>query len=293
VHVNYGGRLSAVRKSLLILIASWLGIPVVLHLHGGVFDDFYRALPKPLQAALRASFGQAARVIVLGDSWRDFVVQSLRVPPERVVVLPNAVPAPAGRNEPHSGPCRLLFLGELGARKGVPELLAAFADPRLAQLDWSAVVAGNGDVDGCRRRAEALGIADRVTFPGWVDRSAAARLLGDADVLVLPSHGEGLPMSLLEAMSHGLAIVTTSVGSIGEAVSDGESALFVPVGDAAALASALARLIGDPVLRAALGRAARAKFIACFEVTVYARRLADLYRDLLGDMRPEAAGERG
>ena len=217
-HVNYGGRLSALRKSLLILLAAWLGIPIVLHLHGGVFDEFYRSLPRPLQAALRTSFGQAARIIVLGQSWRKFVIEELRVPAHRVVVLPNAVPAPTAREERRSSVCCILFLGELSARKGVPELLAAFTDPRLARLDWSAVVAGNGDVNGYSSRADALGIAHRVTFPGWVDHLTAARLLRLADILVLPSHGEGLPMSILEAMSHKLAIVTTSVGSIGEAV---------------------------------------------------------------------------
>jgi glycosyltransferase involved in cell wall biosynthesis len=281
VHVNYGAQLAAVRKSILILLASLLRIPILLHLHASSLDEFYRALPRPLQAALRASFTRADRVVVLGNSWRRFVVEVLGVAPERVVILPNAVPAPAGPRASRSGPCRIVFLGELGLRKGLPELLAALADARLAALAWRAVVAGNGDVAGWRRRATALGIGERVTFPGCIDVAATERLLDDADILALPSRAEGLPMSVLEAMAHGLAIVTTPVGAIGEAVRDGESALFVSPGDADALAAALQRLLEDASLRDRLGQAAQAKFADCFEIGGYARRLAGLYRSML------------
>ena len=135
-----------------------------------------------------------------------------------------------------AGPPHLVFLGHLSARKGVPELLEALASPALAALPWRATLAGGGPVDEFRARAAALGLADRVAFPGWIDQPAASALCAAADILVLPSHAEGLAMSVLEGLAHGLAVVATPVGAHAEVIEPEQSGLLVPPGDVAALA---------------------------------------------------------
>ena len=129
----------------------------------------------------------------------------------------------------------------------------------------------------------------------------------EADLFVLPSHAEGQAMSLLEAMAHGLAVVTTPVGAHLETVQDGVEALLVPPGDGEALGTALARLIDDGALRAWLGAAARARYRASFTADHYAAGLAAIHARALAEVpsaahpgapvpvekRPEAGGETG
>ena len=179
----------------------------------------------------------------------------------------------------------LVFLGYLSARKGVPELLEALASPALAALPWRATLAGGGPVDEFRARAAALGLADRVAFPGWIDQPAASALCAAADILVLPSHAEGLAMSVLEGLAHGLAVVATPVGAHAEVIEPEQSGLLAPPGDVAALGAALARVIGDPALRERLRAGARQRFLDRYDVRSYAVRLARLHVGLLGGRR--------
>jgi len=175
-----------------------------------------------------------------------------------------------------------VFLGYLSARKGVPELLEALASPGLAALPWRATLAGGGPVDEFRIRATDLGLADKVTLPGWIDQASAAALRASADILVLPSHAEGLAMSVLEGLADGLAVVATPVGAHSEVIEPERSGLLVPPGDIAALGAALTRLVGDPELRARLRAGARQRFLDRFDVRYYSRRLSRMHAEMFG-----------
>ena len=122
-----------------------------------------------------------------------------------------------------------------------------------------------------------------MAFPGWIDQSAASALCAAADILVLPSHSEGLAMSVLEGLAHGLAVVATPVGAHAEVIEQEKSGLFVPPGDTAALGAALARVVGDLSLRERLGPAARQRFLDRFDARSYSVRLARLHVGLPGD----------
>jgi glycosyltransferase involved in cell wall biosynthesis len=114
-------------------------------------------------------------------------------------------------------------------------------------------------------------------------------------VLVLPSHAEGLAMSVLEGLSHGLAVVTTPVGAHLEVIEPEVSGLFVPPGDVAALAGALARVVEDETLRKRLAKGARHRFLAEFDVRGYSSQLTQIHTDLLkhwrGDAEPIGEGK--
>jgi glycosyltransferase involved in cell wall biosynthesis len=279
LHVHMSERLSVLRKGLVVRFGSALGIPVVLHLHGAEFADYCRRVSPRRLARIKRMMAKADAVVTLGTYWRDFVCGELGVDPSKVAILHNAVPGPAALPErPSKGPCRIVFLGVVCERKGVPILLRALAEPAMRSLEWHADIAGNGEVDFFRAEAQRLGLAKRVTFHGWVDEARARQLLAASDILTLPSRNEGLPMAILEAMAYGLPIVATAVGSIADAIVDGESGLLVPVGDEHALCDALARLVGDPGLRAALGARAREHYLARFEISAFNARLAEIFR---------------
>jgi glycosyltransferase involved in cell wall biosynthesis len=290
LHVNITGRGSTIRKLMITAIARAVSLPYVLHIHDYDYAADVQTRNGPMRRLVRSMFLRAAQIIVLGADAERKLRAVLSLQETRTLVLPNAVPDPhpASRSEVNvaaADTVHLVFLGYLSARKGVPELLEALATREMAALPWRATLAGGGPVEAFRARAAALGLSDRVAFPGWVDQSAASALCSAADILVLPSHAEGLAMSVLEGLAHGLAVVTTPVGAHAEAIESEKSGLLTPPGDVAALAAALARLVRDPGLRERLRIGARKRFVDRFDVRTYSARLVALHTGLLDDRR--------
>lgn len=283
VHLHMAAYGSILRKLLLSMLARGLGRPVLIHLHGADFVEFMDRTPGFLRNFLINRFRNATYLIAIGQFWRDYATQDLGVSAERVLIIHNGVPDPlqeagiAERTAAREGQ-RLLALGELGPRKGTPEVLAALDAPKVRDLVWTAVLAGNGPVEQYREEVRRLNLAERVELPGWIESAQAWRLLAESGIFLLPSRMEGLPVAILEAMAIGATVITTPVGAITDAIEDGVTGLLVPPGDAPALAAAIARLLRDPDLRARLAEAARQRFEERFTIERTAEKVADVYR---------------
>jgi glycosyltransferase involved in cell wall biosynthesis len=280
IHLNLAAHGSTVRKLLLMWLARAFRVPTLLHIHASKFIPFCESLGPRSRRLLVASLSRASCIVVIGDYWRRYIVETLGVPATIVTVIHNAVPLPERRAaRTGGGLCRIVVLGLLGPRKGTPELLDALAAPAMRELPWEAVIAGNGDVEVSRQRAAALGLTDRVQIPGWVDAATAASLLAAADIFVLPSHNEGLPVSILEAMGASLPVVTTPVGAIPELVV-AETGILVAPGSVSQLAEALEALVKNPELRLQLGAAGRERVEQHFRIEATAERFVSIYRAL-------------
>lgn len=279
-HINVAPRGSTWRKQFYQAVAKALGLRTVLHLHGSGYDQYYADLPAWRQAGVRAFFARADAVVALGDHWKRFMLTELRLPPAKVVEIPNGVPAALPAERARDATPAIAFLGEVGHRKGVDVLIDALARLKADGLAFTATIGGNGDLETARAQAERAGVIDRITFPGWVDEAGADKVLRAADLLVLPSRAENQPVAILEAMARGLPVVATRIGGIPQQVLDGETGLLVEPDDAAQLAQALAALILSPERRTAYGQAGLRRFEAHFSVAVCAERFAELYRSL-------------
>ena len=282
VHVNLASKGSTYRKLFLTWLATRLGHATVIHLHGALFHEHYRKAGAFQRDQIDRMYRDTACVIVLGSVWRDFIAETFRLPPERILVLPNASAARPPR-APEAVPPEILFLGRLGERKGVPVLVDALgrlakAERAAPDQDWRAEIAGDGDAEPYRAEIERLGLSARVNFPGWVAEAEAHQRLSRAAVLVLPSEAEGLPMSIIEAFAWGVPVVSTPVGSIPDILHDGVEGFMVPVGDAEALAKALERMIGDAELRRKLGANALAFFQANLDFAPFLEGLVRCWR---------------
>lgn len=284
VHVNMAERLSLWRKSAVVAACRALGVPVVLHLHAAQLHHYYRGLPRVLQRLTRWVFSLPSSVVVLGVAARRFVIDELHVPAERVDIVINGVPEPAlqrGSRE-SAAQKRVLFLGNLSERKGVSDLLQALAQPGFDDLPLEVVFAGGGDVEGYTAKAQALGVGDTVRFAGWCDQQQVAELMSQSDVLVLPSYDEGLPLVILEALAHGVAVVCTPVGEIPAVLSDGVNAMFVEPGDIDGIAEVLQKVLREPGLLQTLGRNGRAIYERQFSLSRFFGSVARIHQRHFG-----------
>jgi len=252
VHVNMAERLSVFRKGAIILFCKLIGIPAILHLHAAQFPIFFKTSSSSIRFLVRYIFKFPVKIIVLGDSARKFVINELSVEEEKVQIVPNGVPSAVHtrRKFDESKIFEILFLGNLTERKGVSDLLHAIKKKLLTgDNGFFLRIAGGGNVEKYKKYALENGLADYVSFQGWIDQRAASELLANADVLILPSYDEGLPLVILEAMANGVAIICSPVGEIPHFLKDEINAIFVRPGDVSGINSAISRLQNDLSLR--------------------------------------------
>ncbi len=261
VHINMAERMSLFRKGTMIVGCAAIGVPTVLHLHAQM-RGFYDHLPTVLKRLTRWIFSLPNGVIVIGPAARTFVIDTLQVPAIRVRMITNGVPGPGvevARTAKRDRQ-RLLFIGNLSDKKGLMDLLRALAQPELDRSRLEVTIAGGGNLAGYRARSRVLGVDDTVHFTGWCDQKKISQLLGDCDVLILPSHDEVLPLAILEALAHGVAVVTTPVGEIPSLLTDGVDSLFVTVGSPVSIAAAINRILAETDLRQSLEKNGRATY---------------------------------
>lgn len=279
-HVHVASGASFWRKAIYLLTLQVAGVPVVLHVHGGNFVEFYRQASGRAQRFIRARFARAGRVILLSQAWVERMGPI--VDASRCRAIGNPVLAWPVQRGPR--PVRVfLFLGRFEQDKGIFELLQAFAVLREQVPDALLLLGGDGDTAALDRIAAEHGMQDAVRRLGWVAGQAKRDAFAQADALVLPSYIEGLPVAMLEAMSCGMPVVVSDVGSIPEVVTDGVNGLMVPPRQVPPLTGAMLKLALQPDLARRLGAEGLATFAGRFEAHAVSEQVAQLYAELLAD----------
>lgn len=261
-----------------------MGVPYVVSLQGGDVPGFmgeemalfHRITGPVISEIWRTAHGVIANSRGLANLARQ------HAPDITIGMVPAGADLDAVTPSTHptlEGPLRLLFVGRLVNQKGLDVLFKALSTMKDDQ-DWSLTIAGEGPLkDELALAAYGLGINDRVTFRGWLERDHLPAVYEQADVFVLPSRDEGMPNAMLEAMAAGLPVIGSKVAGLEEVVIDGETGLLVPPEDADALARALRVVIEDRDHTFALGQAARTRVVQKFSWD----RAADSYMSLLCD----------
>ena len=249
--------------SLTMIASEMSGIPFSITLHGPtIFFEmhWWRLDAKVARAAFIACISHFCRsqAMLFSDQahWPKLRIVHCGVVPARYGTAPRP---------PFSG--HVCFVGRLGAVKGVPLLLDAFAATRARHPKARLTIAGDGPARAAlEAQAQSLGITSAVHFTGYLDETAVAVLLETADMLVLPSFAEGLPVVLMEALASRIPVIATQVAGVSELVQDGVSGFIVPPGDVETLALRLDRLLSDPALCAAMGLAGRKQVEENFDI---------------------------
>lgn len=255
VHVHSGDITSFKRKFYYIKIAKFFRCKVIYHNHGANFVSQYRSLSKKWKNRVKKTFERVDLLICLSDSWRDNI---RRIAPDATIeVIPNCIKLPSTFWKKANTHVRLTFLGLIGGRKGVFDLLKVIKRLINDAYDIRLTIGGNGEVVRLLREINELEIANEVKYCGWIGDKERDLILQETDIFVLPSYAEGMPMSILEAMAYSVPVVSTFVGGIPELVLDGETGFLIRPGDLDDMYRKITYLIEDEDLRKEMGRKGR------------------------------------
>lgn len=281
VHVHSAQFTSFWRKSIFVLIAFVVRCPVIFHLHGCEFMEFFNNHCNRISKwYVRFIFTRSTKVIALSSEWEMNIRRM--APKAEVICIYNSVNLPgiSGNLEQRQRKPIILFLGRLGKRKGAYDLLEAVKKVKAVVPNVVLKCGGDGELEEIRECAQKLGLAESVEILGWVRGHQKEALLKEAAVYVLPSYNEGLPMGVLEAMSEGLPVVSTTIGGIPDAIDSGISGILIQPGDITGLARAVEMLLQSADLRQKMGDSAREKVVNTFSADKVIPRLENVYLEL-------------
>ncbi|MGR9037608.1 MAG: glycosyltransferase family 4 protein [Gammaproteobacteria bacterium] len=274
IHAHFARQATSCARDL----SAELGLPFTFTAHR--YDIYDKAPP---DFADRAA--AAAALITVSDANARYIESTFGVPFNHMHIIPCGVDtdrfAPAERPDSDPSPV-ILCVARLKPVKNQELLLRACARLKSLGIQFRCVLVGDGPTrDNLLSEVAKLGLESCVELAGPADQSGVLRWLQQATVSVLSSHSEGMPVCLMEAAACGLPAVATSVSGVPELIEDGVTGFVVPTGDEAALATALAKVIGNKDLAVRMGKAARLRAQARFSVGLQVDRLLDLWAGIL------------
>lgn len=254
IHLLSTGGLGFFRNTLHILIAKRHGVKSIFHLLGQI-DDLYRNSGFFLRRIVSFFLDRADVHIVQSPMLAEFVRKITKSPVYSIVngVKVRDITPPDGFAHSLGDRVRVITLGYLGYQKGTFDILNAAKRLKNDHPELEFVFVGGGEVEKFRHQAVDMGISDYTIFLGSVEDAVRIKLLQEADIFLLPSHAEGQPIALLEAMSAGLPVISSTVGSIPEVVME-RNGFLIPPGDVELLQRYLSILAQDAELREKIGR---------------------------------------
>ncbi len=281
VHIHTCSGFTFFLDSVLVCLAKCLSKPVVLHIHGARFDQFLNELNPALFKYAQWLMARCHHIIVLSEWWRQTLQQKLGDLP--FCIVENGVPIPdlsEVKQKNKKERVQILFLGNLCERKGVWDLILAMQNVESACLNFVGGEEDAGIFLKLEQQIKENNLTDKIKLLGPQFGDAKIAFLQKADIFVLPSYAEGLPISLLEAMAYALPVIVTPVGGIPVAVTDQQEGIIVNAGQVEELTNALNRLISDRGLADKMGTAARKRCEQNFGVEVAVDKLLNIYSRL-------------
>lgn len=244
IHMSYKG--SFIRKFIVVKLSKFFDKMVILHLHGSEFEVFYNSSNKVVKLLIKNIFESSDKVIVLGEKWKK-TIQKI-APKSSIEVFNNAVSLPAYKAKLSENKINILFLGVLIKRKGIYELIEAIKILHqrgiVKEKNLKFIIAGSGKEEYAVKSLISKYELDYcIDMVGWVDKNKKIHLLKISNLFVLPSYNEGLPVAILEAMSYGIPVISTNVGSIEEVVKNNETGFIINPGNIYEIVDSINKLV--------------------------------------------------
>ena len=276
VHIHMASDSSLYRKMPFIYLSKLFHKKLVIHQHGGnIKPFFYEECGSRMQKFIKKTLEKADKFLVVAPYLRDIFKDIISE--EKIMVFPNSIECPI-EIAPDYQKKELLFLGRLCKEKGIRELLEAVGVLRKEFPDLNLYLGGVWVDEELKEMADAN--REYIHQLGWVNGKTKEEYLRKCNIFVLPTYFEGLPMSLLEGMAYGCACVASEVGGIPQVVKKEEDGILIPSKDVTALEQALRRLLLDTDLQKRLGKNARKKVLASYDLVKSIKKLLDVYASL-------------
>ncbi len=249
IHIHTASYNSFKRSSLFVKVAKAMGRKVVLHIHGGGFKDYYMKQPRYVRSVL----DKADALITLSTSWKSFFEDVALH--SNVHIVPNIISKPIYQEVKSDGKFHLLYMGHITKAKGVFDLVEMIAENKNFYRGKLILDIGGDmyEADKLRNFVTDNKIDDIVHLHGWLIGNAKAKMFNWADAYILPSYVEGVPISILEAESYGLPILSTRVGGIPDIVDEGKNGFLFTPGDKQGMKKAIDMVVENRDLKISMG----------------------------------------
>lgn len=248
IHIHFAADGSFWRMEKFLKTGKFFKKKVILHCHSSRFKDFYNESSMIKQQWILQTIQKADLLIVLSESWKSWF-ESIGVDKNKITILHNITSYPI--HKPHfkvkDGKIHFLFLGEIGKRKGIFDILRTISQNKdFFKEKIELRIGGNRNEKLLLDTIQNNSIENIVKFEGWVSGEKKIDLLNWADIFILPSYNEGLPISILEAMSYGMPIISSPVGGIPEIVTN--NGILITPGKDEDINKAIRKYIDNPSL---------------------------------------------
>lgn len=249
VHIHTASYNSFKRSAWFVRVAKWMNKKVVIHIHGGGFKEYYAQNQNFVSSVLE----KCDAIITLSTSWKEFFENI--VGHKSVFIVPNIIEPPTLRTVSKDGLFHLLYLGHISKAKGIFDLVEMI---RLFQIEYRNrlvldIGGGKFEVDKLVNIIRQNQLEDVIHFHGWVSGEKKYELLNLANAFILPSYTEGVPISILEAESYSLPVLSTMVGGIPEIVIDGKNGFLFEPGSKVKMKQAIDNLLNNVSQQKVLG----------------------------------------
>lgn len=279
IHMSYKG--SFFRKYIIAKLGKLFNKKVILHLHGSEFEVFYNNSNVFIKKLIVNLFECCDLVIVLGKNWEVFIRRI--APKSKISILNNAVRLPNYTVKWNEYKINILFLGVLIKRKGIYDLIEAIKllneKGIIKEKRLNFIIGGSGlEEENLKRKIMEYNLNEFVEMSGWVNGNMKEELLRKSQIFILPSYNEGLPMAILEAMSYGIPIIATDVGSISEAVSEECTGYLIEKNSPTQISNKICKIIDSDWQT--LSRNCLEKIKENFDEKVYFEKIEKIYLNI-------------
>ena len=276
VHLHSASGNSFKRKSIIIKVAKALGAKVVMHMHGGKFKMYYELNTSFVKPVL----DRCDAIVAISEYWQDYFISQLGY--QNTFHIPNIVATPHKYPKSESNNYfTFYFLGKICDDKGIFDLMEVVKNNKnVLEGNVRFLIGGNGEVERLIKEIDEAKLSIIVDYIGWVSGADKIELMNKSDAFILPSYIEGMPISILEAMSYSLPVISTNVGGIPDIMQDGINGYMIKPGDKEGLLNAILSLSQDRRKAIAMGERGRQKVKEHLPSQV-ALKLEELYLDIL------------